>query len=124
MKTFMGLVTASLVLPLFLIRNFLGVKEDESISNSLRRSAYWSWGLMFVSLVFCMVFVYTSAKYVKVFSGGHSKLGTLEFHVGFFETCRDLSILVSVVSFLVGLFLLGVFAHDIRKGKSGEKGTA
>ena len=56
MKTFMGLVTASLVLPLFLIGNFLRVKEDEPISNYLQSSAYWSWGLMFLSLLCCLAF--------------------------------------------------------------------
>jgi|SRR5215831_15960632 len=35
MKTFMNLVTASLVLPLFLIRNFVRVREGEPIADYL-----------------------------------------------------------------------------------------
>ena len=70
MKTFMNLVTASLVLPLFLVRNFLGVPEGQSITSYLRRSAYFSWVSLFLSLVCCMVFFVASAKYLKVLSGG------------------------------------------------------
>jgi hypothetical protein len=116
MKTFMGLVTASLVLPLFLIRNFLNVKEGESISDYLQPSAYWSWRLMFLSLLCCMAFFYASAKYVKVFSGGTEKWGAVVVLAGSFETLRDLSIIGSVLSFLAALvFLWRYFAHDIRK---------
>ena len=112
MKTFMGLVTASLVLPLFLIRNFLNVKEGESISDHLTRSAYFSWGLMLLSLLCCMAFFYASAKYVKVFSGGPET-----WCLKSFETLRDWSIYGSVGSFLAGLvFLCWYFAYDIRKG--------
>jgi len=117
MKTFMGLVTASLVLPLFLIRNFLRVKEDEPISNYLQRSAYWSWALMFLSLLCCMTFFWASAKYLKVVSGGTETWGAVDVSAASFETLRDLSASGSVVSFLAGLLFSGwYFAHHIRKG--------
>src|SRR6516225_5963611 len=70
MRTFMNLVTASLVLPLFLVRNFLGVPEGQPITNYLRPSAYLSWGSLFLSLLCGMGFFLASAKYVKLVYGG------------------------------------------------------
>lgn len=114
MKTFMNLVTASLVLPLFLVRNFLRVPEDQPITDYLRRSAYLSWVSLFLSLLCCMAFFWASAKYVKVVSGG----GATELWTETaFERFRDWSVSGSVLFFLAGLLFLGwYFAHDIGKG--------
>jgi hypothetical protein len=112
MRTLMNLVTASLVLPLFLVRNFLGVPEGQPITNYLRRSAYWSWGSLFLSLLCGMGFFFASAKYVKLVYTTSGESWTWQT----WEELRDGSGIVSVVSFLAGLcFLLWYFAHDIRK---------
>jgi len=116
MKTFLSLVTASLVLPLFLIRNFVRVPEGEPISDYLGRSAYWSWALQFLSLVCCMVFFWASAKYVKVLSGGTETWWGHPVSYSSFETLRDLSASGSVLFFLAGLLTLGwFFAHLHRR---------
>jgi hypothetical protein len=105
MKTFMNLVTASLVLPLLFIRNFLRVREDEPIAHYLSLSAYFSWAMLFLSLVCCMVFFWASAKYVKVVSGGDEGSWIPES----FEGLRDWSSWEAVLLFLVGLLALGFF---------------
>jgi predicted permease len=109
MKTFMSLVTASLVLPLFLIRNFVRVPEGRPIADHLRPSAYWSWALLFLSLVCCMVFFWVSAKYVKVLSGGTETWQGDLVSSATFENLRDLSASGSVLFFFAGLLTLGWF---------------
>jgi hypothetical protein len=115
MKTLMSLVTASLVLPTFLVRNFVRAPEGEPISNVLDRSAYWSWALMFLSLVCCMVFFWVSAKYVKVLSGGPENWWGCDSS-SCFETLRDWFIRGSVLFFGAGLLTLGLFfVRHLRK---------
>jgi hypothetical protein len=122
MKTFMSLVTASLVLPLFLIRNFLNVEKGKPLSSYLGDSAWGFWGSMALSLLCCMVFFYASAKYVKVVSGGaETFFGLVDLCEPFFENLRDFSVWGSAISFLAGLiFLTRYFVHDIR-GQSGTE---
>jgi hypothetical protein len=115
MKTFMNLVTASLVLPIFFVRNFLKVSEDEPIADYLRASAYLSWALLFLSLVSCMVFFWASAKYVKVISGGGRF--ELPWTEKSFETLRDWSSSESVIFFLAGLLTLGWYFSRLRLRK-------
>ena len=115
MKTLMSLVTASLVLPLFLIRTFLGVREGESIAHHLRPWGYISWGSMFLSLACGMSFFFASAKFLKVVSGG-----TETWTQATYETLRDFSIWGAAGFFGVGLVaLLGFFTQShISKGDS------
>jgi len=110
MKTLMNLVTASLVLPFFLVRNFLGIPEGQPIADHLRPSAYWSWGLLFLSLLCGMLFYWASAKFLKVVSGG-----TESWSEASFETLRDLSASGAVLFFLGGLLTLGWFFTHLGK---------
>jgi hypothetical protein len=119
MKTFMNLVTASLVLPFLFIRNFLRVREDEPIANYLSPSAYFSWAMLFLSLVCCMVFFWASAKYVKVVSGGDERPMTADS----FEGLRDWSGSEAVLLFLVGLVALGIFFAFAEKRQVLEAGN-
>lgn len=111
MKTLMSLVTASLVLPLFLIRTFLGVKEGEPIAHHLRPWAYISWGSMLLSLACCMSFFFASTKFLKVVSGGPET-----WTESTYETLRDFSIWGAAGFFGVGLVALLWFF--INKGDS------
>src|SRR5438067_1627570 len=65
MKTLMNLVSASLVLPFFFIRNFVAAKPGEIVAKPLLNWAYYSWSCFFVSLGCCLAFFWISAKYVK-----------------------------------------------------------
>jgi hypothetical protein len=123
MKIVVNLATASLVLPTVLIKNF----QPEGRLNNW---AYRSWMLFFLSILFCMLFFYASAKYVKVVSGGLDKppwpLGSFydrshkpkdnrtddeeqERSKSVFETMRDVVIFLSILCFMVGLICLGKF---------------
>jgi hypothetical protein len=123
MKIVVNLATASLVLPTVLIKNF----QPEGHLNNW---AYRSWMLFFLSILFCMLFFYASAKYVKVVSGGLDSppwpLGSFydrshkpkdkrtdeeeqERSKSVFEAMRDVVIFLSIVCFMVGLICLGKF---------------
>jgi len=115
MKTFMPLVTASLVIPLFVVRNFLRVKENEPISKDLTWPAYCSWILMLLSLGCCMTFFWSSAKYVNDASGATEKWFGVNVCPAPFETLGDASVWGSVGFFIVALLFGWYFAKDIRK---------
>ena len=71
MKIVVNLATASLVLPIVLIKDFL--PQGAVIGAHLNKWAFRSWWLLFGSILLFMLFIYASAKYVKVVSGGEEK---------------------------------------------------
>jgi hypothetical protein len=117
MKTLMTLMTASLVLPIWFIRNFLPVGPTEPIGKYLCPWAYCSWGFLSLSLVFGMVFYGASAKFVKVVCGGGGETWPKKcFGVEpeeFFEGARDAFGVGAVASFLIGLSFAGWFFKQL-----------
>ena len=128
MKIVVNLATASLVLPTLLINYFL--PPGAPIKDHLNSWAGRSWVLLFLSILIFMLFIYASAKYVKVVSGGKEKPAwPLRFFYDCFhksnvprtpeeervypedviETTRDAAIVLSIVCFMVGLVCLGFF---------------
>lgn len=63
--TIIGLATASLVLPILFLRNFLAIPENKSLDIYLCSLIYWSWVLFALSILSGTVFYYLSAKWVK-----------------------------------------------------------
>ena len=123
MKIVVNLATASLVLPMALIKNFLNLGPHEPVEGRLNVWAYLSLGLFLSSLVWSMVFVWASAKFVKLVYGGAEKCtkltkflcGGKEFERSekFFETTRDIMAALSIASFAAGLFFLLVFFRGL-----------
>jgi hypothetical protein len=117
MKSLMSLVTASLILPIFFIRDFLGVSSGKPIGGELSLPAYLSWGFLFASLLSGMLFYWFSAKYLKVVCGGKEKPGWRKSlwkkrersAEVFFERGRDFFGKGAVAFFLLGLLLFGWF---------------
>jgi len=106
MKTLMTLMTASLVLPIWFIRNFLPVGPTEPIGKYLYPWAYCSWIFLALALVCGMFFYAASAKFVKVVCGGRETRSET-----FFEGARDWSGGTAVFFFLLGLISAGLFFH-------------
>jgi hypothetical protein len=104
MKTLMTIMTASLVLPVWFIRNFLPAGQNEPTGKYLYPWAYCSWIFLALALVFGMLFYAASAKFVKVVCGGRETRSE-----SFFENARDWSGGAAVVSFLLGLVFFAVF---------------
>jgi len=65
-RTVMGLSTASLLLPVFFAREFLGIDSKTALKVVLGASAYWSWGLLSLSIIAGIFFHYLSAKWARL----------------------------------------------------------
>ena len=60
-KTAVGLATASLLCPVFLAREFLGIDSKQPLSSVFSCSIYWAWSLLGVSILAGVFFQYLSA---------------------------------------------------------------
>src|SRR5256885_57872 len=78
-KLLMSFVTAGLVLPIVLVRNFVG--PDEMAARFLTPSAYIFWVCFFVSLLSGMIFYWASSKFVKVVCGGKESRSEKYFEI-------------------------------------------
>jgi len=103
----MNLATASLVLPIVFVKDFLAAPDHKAPAQILTPWAFWGWGLLAGSLFFGCVFRYASAKLVKALYGGYGDTKT--WHERFFETLRDISVYCLVPVFLFGLGCLVLF---------------
>ncbi len=105
-KTIMGLSTASLLLPVFLAREFLGIENNIPLINVLGCSIYWAWGLLATSVLAGVFYVYLSAKWVRIAWGKEAGIfwakNTTEPTV---ETLMEISFWVCVLLFGIGLYL-------------------
>lgn len=124
MKILINLATASLVLPIFFVKNFVSLKPDQTLAGYLGPYAYWAWGLLFLSLLFGMMFYWASAKFVKVIRGGVEEVpcgsfvkifygGELPSSEKWFENLRGGFIVGSIACFFVGLVLLLLFFRSL-----------
>ncbi len=109
-KTIMGLSTASLLLPVFLARNFLNLEQSTPLTEVLGCSIYWAWFLFAASILAGIFFQYLSAKWMRtawgkktgIFFSENTKESTIERYMnGSFWLC--------VLMFFLGLILTVVF---------------
>jgi hypothetical protein len=107
MKTVLNLATASLVLPIVLVKTFA---EGGTPKDHLTRRAYLSWGFLFISIFACMVFFYASGKFLKVVTGGSANEHYTESQ---FENLRDGAADVSIATFLFGLICCFLFLKKL-----------
>jgi len=109
-RTIMGLATASLFLPVFLAREYLGEKSETSLEVALGTSVFcWAWGLFGLSIFSGIVFHYLSAKWARMAWG--KKAGVLGFDASetFVERAMEIFFWVTALAFLVGLVIVLVF---------------
>jgi len=67
MKTILSLATASLVLPIVLVRTFADGDSPKSLFITRRaHMAYIAWLFLLLSISLCLVFFYASVKYLKI----------------------------------------------------------
>jgi hypothetical protein len=129
MRTVLNLATASLVLPIVLVRTFAvgGVPKEH-----LTRRAYVSWFFLFLSMVLSLFFFLAPAKFVKLIYGGTECLDEIAHKycasATHFENLRDWTAILSVLSFALGLvhsflFLRNLMASKPSLGQSPAKGS-
>lgn len=107
--TVMGLATASLVLPVLFLRNFLSVPQDKPLLNYLSGSIYWSWILLVLSIFSGTVFYYVSAKWIKHAWGQKTWLSATVI-----ENILDVALWLEIVFFMIGISLFLFFAATIK----------
>ena len=108
-KIVIDLSTASLLLPVFFLRDFLQIPKEQPLSQSLNYIIYLSW-ICLVLAIFCgFVFYYFSAKWIKL-SWGHDVgfLG-MKMHDRFVERVLDVSFTGAITLFILGVILIAWF---------------
>jgi|SRR5215469_10357811 len=73
-KTIMGLATASLLLPVFMAREFLGIEPSTPLITVLGYSVYFGWGFLAISILAGVFFLYLSAKWIRLAWGKNAGL--------------------------------------------------
>ena len=108
-KVVMDLSTASLVVPIFFLRDILRIPQTQSLSHVLNYKIYLSW-LSLAFAIFCgLIFYYFSAKWVRLAWGQKSKLFGNELSERFVERILELSFWMTFVAFALGISLIICF---------------
>jgi hypothetical protein len=101
-KTLIGLTTASLFLPIALVKEVLKQGDHDSVKNHLTTSAYSAWALLAISLAaFCLLYLF-SAKLAKYLYRG----GPKDPEARKWELRRDIASYVAGLTFIPGLAVL------------------
>jgi hypothetical protein len=116
-KTIMGLATASLLLPVFMAREFLGISSEKPLAEVFSCSIYWAWILLGVSISAGVFFQYLSAKWVRIAWGKEAGIffskNTKESTV---ELWMEISFWSCVLLFGLGLVLTLVYFVSYTNG--------
>lgn len=115
-KTLMTLSTASLLLPVFFAREFLGVDAKTPLKDIAGWQVYWSWGLLGFSIFAGIAFHYLSAKWARMAWGEEAGFLGVPASERFVERALEFFFWGAVVSFMTGLvfilaFLFGYGGH-------------
>ena len=115
-KSVMSLSTATLLLPVFMARKFLGIASTKPLIDILGCSVYWAWGLLATSILASIFYQYLSAKWVRIAWGKEAGIfwskSTQESTV---ENLMEISFWLCVLLFCVGLFLTIYFFANYAK---------
>ena len=105
-RTILSLSTASLVVPVFFLRNILSVPNNKSLIDILDWTVVVSWILLFVSVIFGLVFYYASAKWIRLAWGESAGFFGRSTNETIVEAVLDFSFWGSVITFFIGLGMI------------------
>jgi hypothetical protein len=104
-KSIFGLSTASLLLPVFLARNILGIKAETSLTKVFSWPVYTAWVSLAFAILLCILYQYLSAKWIRLAWGKPAGIlwdkNTSEKTI---ETLMEICFWGSVLAFFIGLF--------------------
>jgi hypothetical protein len=108
-RAVMGLSTASLLLPVFFAREFLGIDSKTALKTVFGASVYSSWVLLAVSILGGVFFHYLSAKWVRL--AWEQPVGILGVSAseGCVEALMEWAFWVTNLAFAFGLALILYF---------------
>src|SRR5260370_18562734 len=76
-KVVMDLATASLVIPIFFLRDVLRIPKEQPLLHALNYKAYCSWACFVLTIILGFIFYYASAKWVRLAWGRKASLFTI-----------------------------------------------
>jgi len=116
-KTIMGLSTASLLLPVFMARNFLVIDKSIPLTEVFTCSIYWAWVFFGISILAGIYFQYLSAKWVRVAWGKEAGIfWSKNTNENTIERCMELSFWLCILMFVFGLVLTLIYFVGYENG--------
>src|SRR6266516_1635967 len=112
-RSIMGLATASLLLPVFFARDFLGIDPRTPLIRVFTSSLYWAWALLGLPVFSGVVFHYLSTKWIRLAWGQEEKVFWRKVTDQFIDRALDISFWVTVFAFIAGLILILVFFSTV-----------
>ena len=116
-KTIMSLSTASLLLPVFMARQFLSIDTAKPLVEVFSFNIYLAWLLLGVSILAGVFFQYLSAKWVRIAWGKEAGLfwskNTKETTI---ECCMEVSFWLCFSMFVLGLILTLEYFVNYKNG--------
>lgn len=108
----LSLSTAALLLPVFLSREFLGVKAEKPLNEIFSSTTYWAWAFLAASIFACICFYFFSAKWTRLAWEQPVSLFGIPVSESFIEHALEIFLWVSIIGFLGGIaftffFLMG-----------------
>ena len=103
-KSVVNLSTASLLLPVFLARNFIDIHKDTPLVSVFGCSIYTAWLLLVLSIISGLVYQYLSAKWLRIAWG--EKAGILwskDTSESTVENCMEWNLWMCVAFFIFGV---------------------
>ena len=114
-RTIMGLATASLFLPVFLAREFLGVMTGTSLAIEPGISVFClAWSLFGLSIFSGIVFHYLSTKWVRIAWAKDFTVLGCKASENFVERSMEVFFWATALAFMVGL--IGVLVFFLNAG--------
>lgn len=105
-RTLMGLATASLLLPVFFAREFLGIEATIPLKRVFGTGVYWSWVLLVLAIFAGVLFHFLSAKWVRLAWGQSAGVFGIPASENFIENAMEVCFWTTAVAFIVGLVLV------------------
>jgi hypothetical protein len=115
-KVVMDLSTASLIVPIFFLRDILKIPKEQPLSQVLNCKVYASWISLALALSFGFLFYYASAKWVRLAWGQHAGLFGIATNENVVEKVLEVCFWGTVVSFLLGIGLILLFVVTFTPG--------
>lgn len=101
----MGFATASLLLPVFFAREFLGIDSKTSLKSVLGLGVYWSWALLSFAVFAGVLFHYLSAKWMRLAWDQPAHILWMKVNNSFVDRALDVCFWATVIAFFSGFGL-------------------
>ena len=108
-RTLMGLSTASLLLPVFFAREFLGIKSTTPLKDIFGGAVYCSWALLLFAVFAGVTFHFLSAKWVRLAWSQPAGIIGIDVSEKFVERAMEVCFWATTLTFLLGLVLIMEF---------------